>query len=146
MRRAVVFLLAGLACACGAGRDEITGDARPVGPVTVTFKADPATVREGQSVRLSFKLVNNSGQAETLTFPSGQKYDFWATLDGREVWRWSEGKAFTQAIVHEEIAGQGGVTYTETWTPEEAGTYEVHGALAAQDFTGDYSGEVIVES
>lgn len=130
--------------ACGGDGGRVSGDIRNVSGVTVTFKADPATLQEGQTVQLTLKLVNNSGTPAELKFSSGQKYDFWITTDGDDVWRWSEGKAFTQAFVEESIPGQSGVTYTESWTPDAPGTYTVHGELKAEGYAGPFEGRVRV--
>ena len=61
--------------------------------------SEELTVNE-KSGRLLLKLtVRNEGtEAYTVAHPTGQNYDF-ALLDakGREIWRWSDGMAFTQA-------------------------------------------------
>ena len=63
--------------------------------ITTIKKAFPKS--EIVPIRLS---VTNTGSAtQTLTFASGQKYDFLVTdKAGTEVWRWSTGRMFTQEI------------------------------------------------
>ena len=68
--------------------------------VRVCDLSEELTVNE-KSGRLLLKLtVRNEGtEAYTVAHPTGQNYDF-ALLDakGREIWRWSDGMAFTQAL------------------------------------------------
>ena len=62
--------------------------------------SEELTVNE-KSGRLLLKLTvrNESTEAYTVAHLTGQNYDF-ALLDakGREIWRWSDGMAFTQAL------------------------------------------------
>ena len=55
------------------------------------------SVKEG--VGFVFHVTNNSSKAIELTFPSGQTHDFYVVdAVGREVWRWSGERMFTQAL------------------------------------------------
>lgn len=53
----------------------------------------------GGEVRLVFHVTNRTDRKVEITFPTGQRYDF-VVLDsaGREVWRWSADRMFTQAL------------------------------------------------
>jgi intracellular proteinase inhibitor BsuPI len=143
MRRVAAFA-ALVACAACAGGQEVSGDLRTVGSVSVTFRVDPARVKIGQAVRVGFRLTNSAGKIEKLSFPSGQRYDFWATRGGRVVWRWSKEKVFVQEITHDSIQSQGTISYAESWTPNRAGTYELHGRLTAQGYAGEMRGALVV--
>jgi hypothetical protein len=56
--------------------------------------------------------LRNSAQPITLTFPSGQTYDFVIRTEaGAVVYRWSDGRAFTQ-VFRTETFGPGEQTYT----------------------------------
>ena len=59
-------------------------------------------------MRLALHVVNNSKKRVELTFPTGQTHDF-VILDtaGREVWRWGNGRMFTQAL-RNKLLGAGG--------------------------------------
>lgn len=127
-----------------AGTQSITGERRNVGGVTVTFRVEPARVQVGQAVRLTVRLVNNTGNRQRLTFPSAKLYDFWVTLDGEEVWRWSDERVFAQQVTHETIDGQSGTSFDESWTPESRGTFVAHAELEAEGYGGDLTGEVRV--
>lgn len=145
MRRAPTMALCGmLLCAACAGGNEISGERRNIGGVTVTFRIEPSRPRAGQAVRLTLRLVNNTGNAERLTFPSSQKYDFWVTRDGDELWRWSDDQVFAQQITYQTIEGQGSAVFDETWTVEGQGTLVAHGALEAEGYGGELTGELVV--
>jgi uncharacterized protein YndB with AHSA1/START domain len=78
-------------------------------------------------------VVENAGEsAVDLTFTSGQQFDIVVTDDGEAVWRWSDGRMFTQAI--EELTLEPGdeLSFNGTWENPDPGTYEVTGSLAAQ--------------
>ena len=54
--------------------------------------------------RVRMTLRNHFLPPIGLEFPSGQKFDVTLTNeDGEEVYRWSDGKAFTLALVHTEL-------------------------------------------
>ena len=71
-------------------------------------------VRTGESpMRLALHVVNNGKKRVELTFPTGQTHDF-VILDtaGREVWRWGNGRMFTQAL-RNKLLGAGGTMELE---------------------------------
>lgn len=144
-RGAALIALVLLCVSCiGAGPD-ISGDLRNVGGVTVTFKVQPARAKVGQNVRFTFRLVNNQGREEQLTFPTGQRYDFWATSGAREAWRWSNDRVFVQAVTRETLGSQSSVTFAESWVPEQPGSYVVHGKLTARGYERALTGRLEVE-
>lgn len=53
----------------------------------------------GSEYTFALHIVNNSKKDVELTFPTGQTHEF-IVVDsiGREMWRWSEGRMFTQTL------------------------------------------------
>jgi hypothetical protein len=145
--KAVVLAVVAVAIACTAcaSSSDVAGERRNVGNVTVTFTAVPARAKRGQSVRLTIRLLNNSGQPTTLTFGSSQRYDFWITSGSREVWRWSAGRMFTQDIGHQELAGQTGASFAESWPATEGGKLVAHARLTAESYDDDMTAQIAVE-
>jgi hypothetical protein len=93
----------------------------PSGPLLATSL--DVSVKEG--VNLAFHITNSSGKALELTFPTGQTHDF-AVLDsaGREVWRWSAGRLFTQALRNRVLDAGETATYDVRWdTGARRGTF-----------------------
>ena len=136
----VVVLLA----SC-AGGEAVTGDRRNVGVVSVVFSARPARGRVGQPVRLRISLINNSGRAEAVRFRDAQQYDFWVKRGAREVWRWSEGRLFAAAMTTLDLSSQEPQMFSETWTPDRSGSYEVFGHVTSNGYDKPLSGRVEIE-
>jgi hypothetical protein len=144
MRRvlALVFVMAALA-SC-AGSDEVSGDRRAVGGVTITFTVRPARVEVGRTVRFALRVLNIAGRKAELTFPTSKQYDFWVTRGRDEIWRWSDDRLFTQAVEKRTIDPQGVLALSEPWVAERAGEYTVHGELQADGYRRGLTGELRV--
>lgn len=67
----------------------------------------------GETIRLSLVKANISSAPVTLTYRTGQRFDFAAFREGREIWRWSATQAFPQ------------VTGRVTLQPGEAQSFSV---------------------
>lgn len=146
MRASAIIVAAALLLAgCPSPDTRVTGERRTLGVVTMTLRIEPTQLRVGEAVQMRIRLVNNSGQAETLEFPSGKRYDFWVLEDGEEVWRWSDGQMFTQAAESIMLEGQTGRSFAESWSPGTPGTYQIRGALTAEGYDQTLEGEVRVE-
>jgi hypothetical protein len=144
VRRIVALGCVLVTLASCAGSDEVSGDRRVVGGVTVTFTVRPARVEAGETVTFALRIANIAGRAAELTFPSSKQYDFWVMRGREEVWRWSEGRLFTQAIEKRTIDPQGSLTLTEPWKAEPTGAFTVHGELHADGYRRDLTGELRV--
>jgi hypothetical protein len=62
---------------------------------------------EPHTLHFALHLTNDSKKNVELSFPNGQQYDF-TVLDsvGREVYRWGEGRMFTQSVQNKQIDGE----------------------------------------
>ncbi|HEY3280844.1 MAG TPA: BsuPI-related putative proteinase inhibitor [Armatimonadota bacterium] len=106
--------------------------------VRLELSTDATEYSTGTPIRLLLAVTNVGRDAVTLSHPSGQHYDFSVRAQGREVWRWSAGRAFTTALSTTQIAPGETVTFSEVWgqrdssgEPVQPGTYEVQGWLNA---------------
>lgn len=118
MRRNTAFLLfclLGLILAgCelfGSAND--TAGARRTAPVNPNYsksvfiddlRLEIATLKRefptSEIVPLRISVTNTGEKEATLSYPTGQKYEFSVTdSTGTEVWRWSAGRSFTQEII-----------------------------------------------
>ena len=72
----------------------------------------------GPTVRVSLRVTNVADHAVEIDFPSGKTHDI-VILDStrHEVWRWSEGRMFTQAVRNTLLGANETVTYEESWNP-----------------------------
>lgn len=75
-------------------------------------------------VGFAIEVTNESTKRAELTFASGQAYEF-VVLDstGQEIWRWSKGRMFTQAMQSKLLEAYDSAIYRERWSPPQKGTY-----------------------
>lgn len=88
-----------------------------------------------RTVRFALSVVNGTGRRVELSFPSGQTHDF-VVLDatGREVWRWSDGRMFTQLVQNRLLEARDVVTFEERWpAPPSAGRYTLVAVLRSDN-------------
>ncbi len=113
---------AGAADGEGAGRDSaMAGNEDATGARRGLASSLEVAVRP-DSMLLALHVTNASEDTVRLEFRSGQRYDF-VVKDGsgREVWRWSEGRMFTQALGREVLEPGATLTYTAGWRPPATG-------------------------
>ncbi|MEX2582082.1 MAG: BsuPI-related putative proteinase inhibitor [Gemmatimonadota bacterium] len=107
-----------------------------VGPVeedTLLSSVQVHTTRD--TVSFVLQVTNTSRSTVVLTFPTGQTYDFLVRRNGQEVWRWSAGQMFTQAMQEVRLSPGETVTHQAAWAVPAAadGEYEAVGILPAID-------------
>lgn len=136
---ALLAVLAVLATGCGDdGGGQQTGDPPGGGiALSVAFEPDPPVA--GEPVTWSLTVRNDGGEAVILTFPSGKRGD--VLLEGagdEEVYRWSEGRFFTEAVTRHELSPDQEVVYRleEPSLSVEPGDYDLVATLAAEPEVG----------
>jgi hypothetical protein len=98
--------------------------------------ASALDVRVGKDIRFFLRVTNHAEKRVELTFPSGQTHDI-VVLDtiGREVWRWSDGRIFTQALQNRVLGSSETVSYAGAWAPERrGGTYVAVASLRSENY------------
>ncbi len=94
---------------------------------------DGYTYRRGAAITARITLRNTTAQPLELVFPSGQDFDIVIRNEaGQQVWRWSDGRAFTLAIRTVSFTGE------RHWVEGirldlPPGNYTAVGSLAIQD-------------
>ena len=73
-------------------------------------------VKVQNGVQFALRVTNNTPSRLELLFPSGQTHDF-VVVDsaGREVWRWSEGRMFTQVLLNRIVDSYGTLAIDASW-------------------------------
>jgi len=101
--------------------------------ITVSVTTEHPVYGVGEPVRLTLEVTNDSTQAVSLDFSSGQRFDFAISdASGENVWQWSAGRSFIQMMGQETIEPGGALRYTAQFEGElAAGTYTVSGKLAS---------------
>ena len=128
MSRVLIWLLCAGAIALACVPRAQTRPARPDSTAAAAGSADSSQSEvlassldvnvSGAVVRFVFHVTNRADRKVELTFPSGQRYDF-AVLDsdGREVWRWSADRMFTQSLQTRLLDPNETLTADERWNP-----------------------------
>jgi hypothetical protein len=128
-----LLLLAGVGYACGPlSRSAEPEERRVVAGDSVDAVLE-VVVREG--VELVLRVTNNTPAKVELLFPSGQTHDF-AVVDSadREVWRWSEGRMFTQALQNRILDANGSLRMNAAWrTSIPPGRYAAIATLLSEN-------------
>jgi hypothetical protein len=114
---ASLCIAAVVAYACGprSGSTETPTRARAASTQSVASSFD---VKVGRHVKFALRVTNHGAKRIELNFPSGQTHDV-VVLDtkGREVWRWSAGRMFTQNLQNKTLASNETITVEEEWAP-----------------------------
>jgi hypothetical protein len=137
------FLMAGvatLALSCAGGTDgpQDGSPATDDGATATEAPADQATSLiarvGGRDLVVVLSITNAGGEAVTLDFNSGQRFDVSVSdVDGQEVWSWSEGRSFIQALGSETLAPGATLSYEAGWPGPAPGNYRVAGWVTASN-------------
>lgn len=131
---AMMSLVAG----CGGDGEEEQGSAPTSagsGGVTLAVASEPDPPVVGKPVTWSLTVANDGAEAVSLTFSSGKRGDVVLEREGGgEVYRWSDGRVFTEAVSKQEIGPGQEVVYQleEPSLSVEPGDYTLVATLAAE--------------
>lgn len=131
----LLVALFALATACGprSRSAEPAAQKRAAGGPPVASSLD---VQLTDDVRFAFHVTNNAAKRLELTFPSGLTHDI-VVLDeaGREVWRWSEGRMFTQTLQNHVLETDETVSYSANWHPaSQHGSFIAVASLHSENY------------
>ncbi|MBC8086247.1 MAG: hypothetical protein H7Z40_03215 [Phycisphaerae bacterium] len=87
-------------------------------------------------VHFTLAVQNGTNKQVELDFPNGRTHDF-VVLDesGREVWRWSASRMFTQAVQNRLLDSRDSVVYEERWNaPAGTGKFTVVAVLNSKNY------------
>src|SRR5690606_33737271 len=97
------------------------GAAAGAGPaVAVGLAVEPVDVGGQRAYVLVLGVMASGNEEAMVTFRTGQAYDFAAFQDGREVWRWSAGRVFHQAVTERRFRPGELVVFTHVWDGRDA--------------------------
>lgn len=121
------------------------------GNLRFTMEVGQPEYRAGEQVPMTFVVENTGPISQTLAFSSGQQFDFAVTANGREIWRWSAGKAFIQMLTSITLAPGEKKTFTAAWPQKDnqggqvkAGEYALEAFLTSQSAPKTAVGPVAV--
>jgi len=109
--------------------------------VIATLSANKRTYSVGEEIEMTLVLQNRSDESVNLGFNDGQTYDFIVKKlpEDKEVWRWSEGKFFTEALWFMKLDPYERKTYVFKWDQKdsesrqvESGTYKLEALISSE--------------
>jgi hypothetical protein len=105
---------------------------------TAAVDASLAVIPVDDGVRLDLQLVNRSTHRVEIDFPDGRTRDF-AIYDasGREVWRWSRGRLFTQTVQNKFLGAGDTTFYHGRWEGAAPGMYTAVAILRSQNYPAE---------
>lgn len=109
------------------------------GMLTPTLTVEPAD----DGLRFVLTVRNDGDEPVELSFRTGQRADFAVTSNGRELWRYSDGRMFTQALGSETIEPGDHRSYEAVWADPDPGEYTVTGELTADSHDIETAIEVV---
>ncbi len=143
MRDKVPFTLACiavLAFACGPRpHSEAATDRQSVrrnAPVDARAPLAPSlAVNVDNGVHFDFDVTNAGARKVELLFNDGRTHDI-VVLDtlGREVWRWSDGRMFTQVVQSKVLRASDTLSFAESWTTPQPGSYIAVATLPSRNY------------
>jgi hypothetical protein len=140
-RRIVYTVLTAIVIALALGLRSHSSEAAASAGSTIALNADSSIVSSlnltvGQRVAFELTVTNNTRKRIEIRFPNGKTHDF-VVLDaaGREVWRWSEGKMFTQVLQNKSVEPGQSITFSESWkNPDASGTFTAVALLWSRNY------------
>lgn len=85
------------------------------------------TVKADRGVEFKLDVRNNTKRMVELRFPSGRTHDFIVKDEsGKEVWRWSSSRMFTQGMQNKLVKAKDVAAFSEAWKPQN-----LHGKFTA---------------
>lgn len=120
---------------------------RPAGAPEVdgTLAVAPHADAAGTEVRFAFAVVNASDKRLEVDFPDGRTRDF-AVYDsaGRELWRASRGRLYTQLVQNTLLSAGDSVVYKAEWRAPAPGRYAVVAELRSTNHPVVRRGDFVV--
>lgn len=118
-----------------ASRASSLPSARPHRARGDTLVGAALTVHAADGVEFALAVANPGKHRVELSFPDGRTKDFLVyDAAGREVWRWSRGRLFTQTMQNKLLAAGDSVVYTERWAAPAPGRYMVVAQLRSTNY------------
>lgn len=130
-----LVLTIGISSACGPRARSAEPEKRKVVAGPPIAAALEVKIRDG--IEFAFRVTNNASRKLELLFPSGQTHDI-VVMDsvGREVWRWSEGRMFTQALQNKVLESSASLSWNAAWRAEvPPGRYVAIASLLSENKT-----------
>ncbi|SCY89561.1 BsuPI-related putative proteinase inhibitor [Alkaliphilus peptidifermentans] len=92
--------------------DDVVAD----GVKTDAFETKGSYEIKDNSVVFDFELINHHNKTQKMEFSSGQQFEvIIANEEGKEIYRYSDGKFFTMALVYLQMKPGESISWSDTW-------------------------------
>ncbi|HKM40189.1 MAG TPA: LysM peptidoglycan-binding domain-containing protein [bacterium] len=81
----------------------------------LVLSTDRTVYAPGVPVTMNLNKTNICRRTQTLTYFSGQRYDFEIRQDNRLVWRWSDDRAFSKTVQRIQVRPGETMAFSEQW-------------------------------
>ncbi|MEY7847827.1 BsuPI-related putative proteinase inhibitor [Natrarchaeobius sp. A-rgal3] len=98
-----------------------------------SLEATVSTDGGGRTVAFAFTATNAGSDPLELQFADAAKAEFLVQDEGREVWRFTEGRAFAQMLGSERLAAGESTSYEGEWDDPMTGSYTAVAELRARE-------------
>ena len=125
-----------------AGKKRDAGNAKTPAKLDAKFGVDVKT----KALHFALRVTNVGSKHAELDFPTGQSHDF-AVLDsdGKEVWRWADGRMFTQGVQNKQLGAGQALRLTEKWDSiPNPGRYTAVATLNSSNYPVEQRVEFVV--
>ncbi|WP_246999843.1 BsuPI-related putative proteinase inhibitor [Halosolutus gelatinilyticus] len=102
------------------------------GSLEATVSTDES---ESETVTFALTVTNAGDDPLELQFSDACRAEFVVESEGREVWRFTDGRMFAQVLGSETIDPGARATYEGEWSDPESGEYTALGALQSRNAT-----------
>ncbi|MCT8137869.1 hypothetical protein H1D32_08950 [Anaerobacillus sp. CMMVII] len=124
-----------LSTGCGTNIESIDYDS---GDEAMDLKATLNIEEVGETMQFELTLTNEGDEKVLVQFPSGQQFEITVRDEDQNiVYRYSDGKMFTMAIISKEIKPKEKLVWTDTWEDAVPGTYTVTCELQIMSINGE---------
>ncbi|WP_254862211.1 BsuPI-related putative proteinase inhibitor [Halovivax gelatinilyticus] len=93
------------------------------------------TARDEDGITFTLVVTNEGDEPITARFSNGCRVDVAVTDDGGEIWRYTDGRMFTQVLGEETFEPGESRRFDVQWRDPEPGSYAADGELTAQNRT-----------
>jgi hypothetical protein len=131
---APLLAAAGIFFACGPRTQTVVGSTKSRTSADTTVAAHVSIDTTNGEVRFAIAVRNGTRKSVEINFPDGRTHDF-VVIDsaGREIWRWSQGRLFTQAMQNRFVSSHDSVVYDEAWQAATPGKYTLVATLNSEN-------------
>lgn len=137
MKKLIFVFLIFIITGCGTERESINYNGGGE-EMNMNMNVSIRVLEMGDKMRFEISLTNESDETKVLQFPSGQLFEL-IVKDEHDfpVYRYSEGRMFTMAIVHKEVKPKETITFVDEWEEWQPGKYTVIAQLLISAINGE---------